>query len=238
MVPAAGVRGHCGRAGVDRGRPARVRRMFLRDGAPVLSRQSVTEMTRDQLTPGQRQGQEVFLGERSWGLCQSVVVSGDRAGAFGWDGGLGSSFLVDPLRDLILIVLTQRLWDVARSCRRCTPRSRRRRTTRCADRRPPRNLVDERPHTDTWRGPVAVRLDQASVLRGRRGRCDRWSWPGTWRGPRVRSAAASASAATGIGAEFRAMPMLMVIARSHLRPAWVRRSTADPFAPVLRLRRG
>jgi CubicO group peptidase (beta-lactamase class C family) len=86
-------------------------RMFLRDGAPVLSRQSVTEMTRDQLTPAQRQGQEAFLGDRSWGLCQSVVVSGERTGAFGWDGGLGSSFLVDPLRDLIVIVLTQRLWD-------------------------------------------------------------------------------------------------------------------------------
>jgi CubicO group peptidase (beta-lactamase class C family) len=44
-------------------------------------------------------------------LCQSVVVSGARAGAFGWDGGLGSSFLVDPARDLVVIVLTQRLFD-------------------------------------------------------------------------------------------------------------------------------
>jgi CubicO group peptidase (beta-lactamase class C family) len=86
-------------------------RMFLRDGAPVLSSTAVKEMIRDQLTPAHRQGQEGFLGERSWGLCQSVVVSGDRAGAFGWDGGLGSSFLVDPRRDLIVIVLTQRLWD-------------------------------------------------------------------------------------------------------------------------------
>jgi CubicO group peptidase (beta-lactamase class C family) len=86
-------------------------RMFLRDGAPVLSRQSVTEMTRDQLTPAHRPGQEAFLGERSWGLCQSVVVSGDRAGAFGWDGGVGSSFLIDPVRDVIVIVLTQRVWE-------------------------------------------------------------------------------------------------------------------------------
>jgi CubicO group peptidase (beta-lactamase class C family) len=87
--------------------------MFLRGGAPVLSRQSVAEMTRDQLTPAQRVGQEPFLGERSWGLCQSVVVAGDRAGAYGWDGGLGSSFLVDPVRDLVVIVLTQRLWESA-----------------------------------------------------------------------------------------------------------------------------
>jgi CubicO group peptidase (beta-lactamase class C family) len=70
-------------------------------------------MTRDQLTPAQRAGQEMFLGDRSWGLCQSVVVSGERAGAFGWDGGLGSSFLVDPVRDLVVVVLTQRLWDTA-----------------------------------------------------------------------------------------------------------------------------
>ncbi|HYY03614.1 MAG TPA: serine hydrolase domain-containing protein [Gaiellaceae bacterium] len=88
-------------------------RMFLRGGAPALSRESVTEMTRDQLRPAQRAGQEAFLGERSWGLCQSVVVSGDRAGAYGWDGGLGSSFLVDPVRDLVVIVLTQRLWGTS-----------------------------------------------------------------------------------------------------------------------------
>lgn len=86
-------------------------RMFLHDGAPMLSRDAVTEMTRDQLTPAQRAGQEAFLGERSWGLCQSVVISGDRAGAFGWDGGVGTSFLVDPLRDVVVIVLTQRMWE-------------------------------------------------------------------------------------------------------------------------------
>jgi CubicO group peptidase (beta-lactamase class C family) len=84
---------------------------LLHHGTPVLSPSAVREMTRDQLSPQQRQGQEAFLGDRSWGMCQSVVVSGDREGAFGWDGGLGSSFLVDPVRDLVSIVLTQRLWD-------------------------------------------------------------------------------------------------------------------------------
>lgn len=53
------------------------------------------------------------MGERSRGLCQSVVVSRERAGAYGRDGGLGSSFLVDPVRDLVVIVLTQRLWETA-----------------------------------------------------------------------------------------------------------------------------
>ncbi len=86
-------------------------RMFLAGGKPVLSSGSVEEMTRDQLTPQQRAAGAGFLDGRSWGLCQSVIVSGERAGAFGWDGGLGSSFLVDPRRDLVVIVLTQRLFD-------------------------------------------------------------------------------------------------------------------------------
>lgn len=85
--------------------------MLLRRGVRVLSSESVREMTRDQLTAAQRAGQQAFLADRSWGLCQSVIVTGERTGAFGWDGGLGSSFLVDPDRDLVVIVLTQRLWD-------------------------------------------------------------------------------------------------------------------------------
>jgi CubicO group peptidase (beta-lactamase class C family) len=87
--------------------------MFRRGGGPVLSREAVREMTREQLTPAQRAGQEAFLADRSWALCQSVIVSGERTGAFGWDGGLGSSFLIDPARDLVVIVLTQRLWESA-----------------------------------------------------------------------------------------------------------------------------
>ena len=38
-------------------------------------------------------------------------TGGERAGAYGWDGGLGTSWLVDPVRDLVVIVLTQRLFD-------------------------------------------------------------------------------------------------------------------------------
>ena len=34
-------------------------------------------------------------------------------GAFGWDGGFGSSWLVDPGRDLAVIVLTQRMWETS-----------------------------------------------------------------------------------------------------------------------------
>lgn len=87
-------------------------RMFLAKGAPVLSGAAVADMTRDQLTTPQRAGTgEAFLHGRSWGFCQSVVTDGARAGAFGWDGGLGTSWLVDPRQDLVVIVLTQRLWE-------------------------------------------------------------------------------------------------------------------------------
>ena len=87
-------------------------RMMLRGGEPVLSAGAVGQMTRDQLTPEQRAGiGEGFLEGRSWGLCQSVVTEGPRAGAFGWDGGLGTSWLADPKRDLTVIVLTQRMFE-------------------------------------------------------------------------------------------------------------------------------
>jgi CubicO group peptidase (beta-lactamase class C family) len=86
-------------------------RMFRRGGEPVLSAGAVAEMTRDQLTPMQKRGAAAFLDGRSWALCQAVVTEGPRAGAFGWEGGLGTSWLVDPGRDLAVIVLTQRLFD-------------------------------------------------------------------------------------------------------------------------------
>lgn len=85
-------------------------RMLLRGGAPVLSADAARAMTTDQLTPGQKAhgglGPGFFAG-RSWGFCQSVLDSG----AYGWDGGLGSSWLVDPNYDLAVIVLTQRMFE-------------------------------------------------------------------------------------------------------------------------------
>jgi CubicO group peptidase (beta-lactamase class C family) len=87
-------------------------RMLLGGGAGVLSPESVRLMTTDQLTPAQKShgglGAQFFSG-RSWGFCQAVLDSG----AFGWDGGLGSSWLVDPNHDLTVIVLTQRMWETS-----------------------------------------------------------------------------------------------------------------------------
>ncbi len=87
-------------------------RTLLRGGAPVLSRESVRAMTTDQLTAAQKAqgglGPDFFTA-RSWGFCQAVLDSG----AFGWDGGLGSSWLVDPTNDLTVIVLTQRTFETS-----------------------------------------------------------------------------------------------------------------------------
>ena len=85
-------------------------RMLLRTGSPVLSEGAARAMTTDQLSPEQKSrgglGPDFFTG-RSWGFCQAVLDSG----AFGWDGGLGTSWLVDPGRDLTVIVLTQRMFE-------------------------------------------------------------------------------------------------------------------------------
>jgi CubicO group peptidase (beta-lactamase class C family) len=87
-------------------------RMLLRGGSPVLSASAVRAMTTDQLTAEQKArgglGPDFFTG-RSWGFCQAVLDNG----AFGWDGGLGTSWLVDPGQDLTVIVLTQRMFESA-----------------------------------------------------------------------------------------------------------------------------
>ena len=90
-------------------------RALLRGGEPVLSPEAVGQMTRDQLTTEQKaRGIGGFLEGRSWSFCQSVITEGPHAGAYGWDGGLGTSWLVDPSLDLTIIVLTQRQWPTAR----------------------------------------------------------------------------------------------------------------------------
>jgi CubicO group peptidase (beta-lactamase class C family) len=85
-------------------------RMLLGGGAPVLSAEAAHAMRTDQLTEAQKAhgglGSDFFAG-RSWGFCQAVLDSG----AFGWDGGFGTSWLVDPAHELTVIVLTQRMFE-------------------------------------------------------------------------------------------------------------------------------
>jgi len=87
-------------------------RMLLGGGGSVVSRQAVSAMTSDQLTGEQKArggfGSDFFVG-RSWGFCQQVLDDG----VFGWDGGLGTSWVADPNNDLVIIVLTQRMWESA-----------------------------------------------------------------------------------------------------------------------------
>ena len=87
-------------------------KMLLGGGTPVLSADAAIAMTTDQLTPAQKAhgglGPDFFAG-RSWGFCQAVL----DGGAYGWDGGFGSSWLVDPSRDLVVIVLTQRMFETS-----------------------------------------------------------------------------------------------------------------------------
>ncbi|MGN6793716.1 MAG: serine hydrolase domain-containing protein [Streptosporangiaceae bacterium] len=85
-------------------------RMLLRGGAPVLSADAASAMTTDQLTPGQKArgglGYDFFKGQ-SWSFGQAVLDSG----AFGWAGGLGTTWMADPAKDLTVIVLTQRQFE-------------------------------------------------------------------------------------------------------------------------------
>jgi CubicO group peptidase (beta-lactamase class C family) len=100
--------------------------MMLNDGRfgdeRILSRPSIELMTTDQITPEQKAASQFFPGSsgfswenRGWGFCMSVITRrdnlADTPGRYGWDGGWGTSWYVDPVEKLIGILLTQRLWD-------------------------------------------------------------------------------------------------------------------------------
>ncbi|RBP36144.1 CubicO group peptidase (beta-lactamase class C family) [Roseimicrobium gellanilyticum] len=85
-------------------------------GMQLLTPKSVALMTSDQLTPRQREGNEMFFGDHSsWGLGMGVVIKktseSKSVGRFGWAGGLGTTACTDPANGLIGILFTQRLMD-------------------------------------------------------------------------------------------------------------------------------
>ena len=95
-------------------------RMMLNKGMwgreRILSEASVEAMTRDQLTPEQRTGAELFFGNHgSWGFGMGVDIQQTEPwtvpGRFGWDGGFGTSAYSDPKHDFVGILLTQRMMD-------------------------------------------------------------------------------------------------------------------------------
>jgi len=83
-------------------------RMLLHGGKPVLPEDSAAAMLTNQLTGTQRSlaGPPLDEGD-TWSFCQAVHADGTA----GWDGGFGTSFLIDPARDLVVIGLTQRASD-------------------------------------------------------------------------------------------------------------------------------
>lgn len=86
----------------------------------ILSRASVEVMTTDQITAEQKAVSPFFPGfwdDRGWGFGVSVFTRRDTIdavpGRFGWDGGYGTSWYVDPTAGLIGIMMTQRVVDAA-----------------------------------------------------------------------------------------------------------------------------
>jgi CubicO group peptidase (beta-lactamase class C family) len=86
----------------------------------ILSRPSIELMTTDQITPEQKSASksEFFPGfwdSHGWGFGMAIDTRRDNLwqtpGRYGWDGGYGTSWYVDPTEELIGILLTQRVWD-------------------------------------------------------------------------------------------------------------------------------
>jgi CubicO group peptidase (beta-lactamase class C family) len=86
-------------------------------GVRILSRPAVSLMTADQLSDAQKAVSGLAPGDfddMGWGFGVSVVTRrtglGPSAGAYGWSGGLGTTWYNDPAEDLLLILMTQRAW--------------------------------------------------------------------------------------------------------------------------------
>jgi CubicO group peptidase (beta-lactamase class C family) len=82
-------------------------------GAPVLGPESVARLSADTLTPEQRRQALPIVGRgRSWALGTAVDVEAVEPwmalGRWGWDGGRGTTARVDPSREIVGVLLTQR----------------------------------------------------------------------------------------------------------------------------------
>jgi CubicO group peptidase (beta-lactamase class C family) len=87
-------------------------------GARLLSAGAVADMTRDHLSIEQRAAAAPLIGKRrGWGFGLAVVTEmtpqGIPAGAYGWDGEFGTSWVADPLSATSAILFTQTLFTSA-----------------------------------------------------------------------------------------------------------------------------
>ncbi|MEY2568835.1 MAG: hypothetical protein QOE35_3364 [Actinomycetota bacterium] len=83
----------------------------------LLSRPTVEAMTTDQLTPAQKASSGMLPGQwdnRGWGFGVSVITHRDdiwaTPGAYGWAGGLGTSWANDPIEEMVTVLMTQAAW--------------------------------------------------------------------------------------------------------------------------------
>jgi CubicO group peptidase (beta-lactamase class C family) len=82
-------------------------------GERIVSEQSLALMVSDRLTPAQRDGSTLFLGEHGgWGLGMGTPATGSAAWplpcGFGWEGGSGTTWRTNPESGVTGILLTQR----------------------------------------------------------------------------------------------------------------------------------
>ena len=84
----------------------------------ILSRPSVELMTSDHLTPEQKAKSGLgpgFFDRHGWGFCVAVVTKRENmtehVGQYGWTGGMGTIWDVDPTEQMTTILLTARVWD-------------------------------------------------------------------------------------------------------------------------------
>lgn len=82
------------------------------DGRRVLSEELAAAMGTDQLTAEQRRAAQIDPdGTTGWGFGFGVQhVAGldgwPHAGSYGWDGGLGCRFMIDPVAEVCVAILT------------------------------------------------------------------------------------------------------------------------------------
>lgn len=86
-------------------------RMLLAGGADLLSPESVRLVMTDHTTPQQREMGGFFLDGQGWGfgggVDTSVRTPWNVVGRYGWVGGTGTATYVDPVHEVVSVLLTQ-----------------------------------------------------------------------------------------------------------------------------------
>lgn len=86
-------------------------RMLLAGGGDLLTDESVRLVMTDHTTPQQREMGGFFLDGQGWGLGGGVDTTvrepWNVVGRYGWVGGTGTATYVDPVHDVVSVVLAQ-----------------------------------------------------------------------------------------------------------------------------------